>query len=68
MEFCKRFEYGDPSLYVFYIHGWLLPHIAQLRAQKKLELRKIEFKIEDVYFREVPEVKKGTYSGEMYQG
>ena len=36
MDFCKRFKYGDPALYVFYIHGFLLPYIAELRAQEKL--------------------------------
>ena len=41
MDFCMTFEHGDPAFYVFYIHGWLLPHIAQLRAEGKLEIREI---------------------------
>ena len=67
MDFCKRFEYGDPTLYVFYIHGWLLPHIAQLRAQNKLEMHnRLEFEERQFLPEKISKAKEGTYHGEVY--
>ena len=36
MELCKTFFDEDPLLFVYYIHGWLIPHFAHLRSQNKL--------------------------------
>ena len=35
-EMCKTCEEGDPEVYTFYILGWFLPFLSQLRAQNKL--------------------------------
>ena len=37
MQFCKKLHVDkNPHLNTRYIHGWLIPHLAQLKAQGKL--------------------------------
>ena len=46
MQFCKNLDVSNhPGLYVRQIHGWLIPHLAQLEAQGKLHSGKGENKI-----------------------
>ena len=37
MKECEGYESGKPDLYIYYIHGWLLPYLDGLREQKKLK-------------------------------
>ena len=57
MSKCKGFE-KDPYLYVYYIHGWLIPHLDQLRGQSKLKQGTKEIKIY---------AEKCKYTGELDQ-
>ena len=37
MEFCEELEVDKhPDLYIRRIHGWLIPHVEELRTQGKL--------------------------------
>ena len=59
MDKCKEFEYAEPELYIYYIHGWLIPTFNQMRANKKLYYGNKEISIDG----EICE-----YRGEMYEG
>ena len=46
MQFCQKLDYVEnPGLNTRYIHGWLIPHLAQLKAQGKLHSGKGKNKI-----------------------
>ena len=56
-EFCKNLDTKNhPELMVFYIHGWLIPHLEELRQQNKLHKGKKEVEIEGL---------KHQYEGEL---
>ena len=38
MQHCKSYEFGDPYLYTYYIQGFLIPYLDDLRDQQKLKL------------------------------
>ena len=44
MDFCKGLE-DDGELYLYYIHGWAIPQLDILRAQRKLRQGQTEKKI-----------------------
>ena len=46
MDICKALEnHENTKLYVYHIHGWWFPHLAQLRTQGKLKQGTTEVKI-----------------------
>ena len=58
MDECKACG-SDHEFYIYYIHGWLLPHFELLRAQKKLRRGRL-------YNMEI-EGQRYNYTGEIDQ-